>query len=142
MKRCSLSTWFPNNFISILTILQSVQEHLSRHAEIDDDFNDQMLTLFEKMVEMTVTFEAINFEIPTYVSSPLKEQIVKMNKYGVKISSKMLHLKNEKPTRAEHNFLKMKINGLLKFWRGQATSGIRASENVNFNQDQTSTQLW
>lgn len=138
MKRCSLSTWFPKNFISILTILQSVQEQLSRHVEIDDDFNDQMLTLFEKMVEITIKFEAMNFKIPTFVSSPIKEQIVKMNKYGIEISSKMLLFKNKKPTRAERNFLKMKIKSLLKFWCGQATSGIRASEKVY----QTSTQLW
>jgi uncharacterized membrane protein len=125
MKCNSLSAWFPENFVAILTLLQNIQTKLSNHTVTLYEFQDNIGNLAEEFVKMTQKYENTRDQMTVQTHSILREQIVKMNGHGsVLLSSFMLAIIFAPTTAAGHSVFKKNITYLLNFWQGQAATGV------------------
>lgn len=128
----SLSSKFPEKFLQISIILQTIQEQLSKHQNnvvifSDRDFCENLLKMAKAMSEMEAEFEKTRSKMSAQTRVDLRKQFSRLEKLCRGIVSVFLSIYLLKGDSSSQILFRMRINELMKFWNGSATNGIRCS---------------
>jgi hypothetical protein len=114
MRDNSIKAWFPESFVSVLAVLQVLQQEFLKTGEINQQIvNEKFFEMSYINIGVLHKFKEIRHRIPAQTRIVLLEQIDRLQKCGLDSCSSFIEMKMTGSTK---NF-EEKIGDLLKFWK-------------------------
>ena len=117
--RCDLiSALFPASFLNLFTLLQQIQEELSKKTGLNDSLHEKFGEVAESLLKLRIMFGMIRAAgMPQRTQNALSKQFTKMDKIAADVCMCYIGSVGIKTT----SHLEEKVNDLIKFCERQQT---------------------
>lgn len=118
MRSDLISAWFPASFLNLFTLLQQIQEELSKKTGLNDSLHEKFGEMADSIIKLRLMFGMLRYGgMPQRTENALSKQFTKMDKIAADVC--MCYICSVVLKTTSH--LEEKVNDLIKFCERQQT---------------------